>query len=239
MKTATRKQQQSCMFTAFGSLACTAPKNKRPRAPVGDIRIVPFKDVPEHVKESICTSLLAQWGPEYQRHGVDTPDKLCTRIAGTSNELFVGIIDTNGEEDVTWVGVIGIDPSGNYGLPIRVPCVNHLYVLKQYRHMGYGKILLAHVDNMSIKRGYKTIALWCEPHLRSYYRRKGWTQMSGNLVPANLDTPSKLLPTVSDGEYASSSSASSSSAPGESMMIFPSTKFKSIYIMAKSYHPSS
>ena len=222
------------MFTAFGALACRA-KSKRPIAKVGDIRIVPFKDVPEQVKESICTSLLAHWGSEYKRQNVDTSEELCTRISGTSNELFVAIksSNTDANQDVTWVGVVGIDPSGNYGLPISVPCVNHLYVLEQYRSMGYGKRLLVHVDNMAKSRGYKTIALWCEPHLRSYYRKKGWTQMSGNVVDTKMAL--ELLPKASSKEKEYTQYAAASSAE-DSMMIFPSTKFKSIYIMAKSYH---
>lgn len=221
-----------CTFTIYGALSCKRQgKENHMEHDIDDVHISTFDKVSSSVQVQVCKKLFKEWRVEYTKHNVNDGHELCLRFGeDKGNELFVVF---NG---VTWVGVVGLDPSGHYGLPISVPCVNHMYVRKKYRSQGYGKKLMEHIDTIAHTRGYRMLALWCDPPMRSFYRRFGWTQLSGSLVSntsTHTDT-SKTWRTPDDLEKASSVQYKFSAYKSATMLL-PSSSFRTIFIMAKTY----
>ena len=231
-----------CTFTIYGALSCRRASDEKhaTTSDDGEEYIKPFSDVSQSDKDHICRKLYQEWKSEYNKHEVQDGSGLCLKLSDNkTNEFFVAF------DGDTWVGVVGLDPSGNYGLPIVVPCVNHMYIRKKYRSKGHGRRLLNYMDDIAVQRGYHMIALWCEPQMRSFYRKFGWSQLSGSLVSETVKEQKEHTP---DNEGFSSritrfntipktlKTSSSFSPYNSAMTLLPATSFRSIYIMAKTYH---
>lgn len=68
----------------------------------------------------------------------------------------------------------------------KIPFMNMLYFLPDYRRKGYGTLLVNYWENMLIEKGFKRFltSTLANEDAQHFYRRQGYTDIGGFIMPS-------------------------------------------------------
>lgn len=146
-----------CKFKDDTGLVCPIHyKNK-----VND-EIKPFQECPTQIKDMVCNHIFTEWSKETK---VNNVNEAYTYITSnwTGGDIFYVLYNNH-----RLIGLVAVDRKLFY------PYISHLYVIKEERKKGYGKMLIDFSIEYINKLQFNEARLWCEIKLVPYYTKLGW-----------------------------------------------------------------
>jgi GNAT superfamily N-acetyltransferase len=129
-----------------------------------DYEIKPYQEQPKSVRLLVSKTLQGEWGNDAINYTDDFNDKTWKY----PDALYV-MTDKKG----AFKGCAGIDRK------YMLPCISHMYVAKEDRHKGYGKVLFETVVQHAKNVGHSRVHGLCKDHLVDYYTNFGCYKKGG------------------------------------------------------------
>ena len=129
----------------------------------GETVVLPHQKCDPEVQKALFAALLAEFGKDMGCDDAECVARYVDREWPDGDAMYV--LTVSG----AFVGCVAVDRK-NF-----VPFLSHLYVVPKHRGRGNGLLLLEFAERACKDMGFTEARLWCDPGMRAYYEKYGWT----------------------------------------------------------------
>lgn len=126
-----------------------------------------FKDCDPTTQQHICSLLYQRWEKEYKECDLSSAYELQQHL---SKEIFKCFVLFDDQSKNEFLGTVSSNTDTGNKITFKTNFfICNLFVKPDKRKMGYGKILLDHIEKYLASQNISTVTLYCEQEVYDFY----------------------------------------------------------------------